>query len=230
MSPRPCACRRGAPWPPYRPGRWCSRVSSAVTAVCCPQVDRDEGFHWTADQFAGLIAEHIVRWPVDQGERALVIDQRQSVGKGIDKLSQHGGRDDRSVELVSMALPLTPGPGSAARQCRAVASGGLGQRRHGADLFRCPCDGRRSTRTRQKEPGWGCGSSAPSPTRTAVTPGTNPAGPRDPASAFACRWHPRMPQPADGITEISGLAVGPKPIVLSRAGRGSWQAERAVNR
>jgi predicted amidohydrolase len=58
---------------PHRPGRRCLSVSSAVTAVCCPQAGRDEGFHCAADQFARLIAEHIVHRPVDQGERARVI-------------------------------------------------------------------------------------------------------------------------------------------------------------
>jgi K+-sensing histidine kinase KdpD len=47
---------------------------------------------------------------------------------------------------------------------------------------------RQGPSTRQREPGWGCGSCVPSPARTAVTPGANPAGLKVPASAFACRW------------------------------------------
>jgi hypothetical protein len=64
------------------------------------QVLGNEGFGGEADQFARIVAEHLIQPAVDQDEKALVVGQRHAVAQGVDKLPQHVRRDDRALSSL----------------------------------------------------------------------------------------------------------------------------------
>jgi hypothetical protein len=59
-----------------------------------------KGFGRATEQSAGIVAEHVIYRPVDQGEHALVISQHRSGGEG-------------SVALAGSVIWRMPGGGAA---------------------------------------------------------------------------------------------------------------------
>jgi hypothetical protein len=94
-----------------------------VAAVRRSQIAWDERFGLPTEQRTAVITKHLLKPPVGQRERAIVIGQLHPIVKGVDQLPQHRLGDGRSPQPTPCpSWPLqAPRPRPAAGSCRPIA-------------------------------------------------------------------------------------------------------------